>query len=101
MLGRLFGRGPHIRVHVVLKGRIGEGWYDHDEHLRVPEGTTLAGIVELAQRRGLPLRDAINNSPHLRDTLMLNGERCPIETEGNRTLNEGDQLYLLAPIAGG
>ncbi len=38
---------------------------------------------------------------HLRDTLMLNGDRCPVEENRDRVLSDGDQIYLLAPIAGG
>ena len=44
---------------------------------------------------------ALRDSPHLRDTLMLNGERCPLAEQGDRILAEGDQLYLLSPLAGG
>ena len=32
---------------------------------------------------------------------MLNGERCPIRRERRRVLADGDEIYLLAPIAGG
>jgi molybdopterin converting factor small subunit len=32
---------------------------------------------------------------------MLNGERCPLDEGLERPLADGDQLYLLAPIAGG
>jgi molybdopterin converting factor small subunit len=33
--------------------------------------------------------------------MMLNGERCPLSDNRDRTLSDGDELYLLAPIAGG
>ena len=102
-LQRLRGAGAAgtVRVHVLIRGRIGDGWYDVDRAVRVPAGTTLAGLVADGARRGLPLKEAIAGSPHLRDTLMLNGERCPMDAEGDRVLQEGDQLYLLAPLAGG
>ncbi len=32
---------------------------------------------------------------------MWNGERCPLELHGERELLDGDELYLLATIAGG
>jgi molybdopterin converting factor small subunit len=32
---------------------------------------------------------------------MLNGERCPFEANKDRVLAEGDEIYLLAPLAGG
>ena len=94
-------RGDTIRVHVLIKGRIGEAWRDVDEHLRLPAGTTLAKLVEVADNANVPLREALEHSPHLRDTLMLNGERCPIADNGERVLQDGDEIYLLAPLAGG
>ena len=47
------------------------------------------------------MREAIAKSPHLAHTLMLNGERCPVDENLGRELGEGDQVYLLAPLAGG
>jgi molybdopterin converting factor small subunit len=92
---------PEIRVHVVIKGRIGEGWQDVDRHVTLPAGGTLRALLDEAERRGISLRDAIANSPHLRHTLMLNGERCPVDENLDRALSDGDQVYLLAPLAGG
>lgn len=102
-LRRLVGRsaGETIRVRVLLKGRIGEGWYDVNQVLTLPAGATLAALLDAAERRGIRLRDAIAASPHLRDTLMLNGERCAVEENLDRTLADGDEVYLLAPLAGG
>lgn len=94
-------RAPLIRVHVLVRGRIGPGWHDIDRHLDLPAGTTLAELVAHGSRLGLPLEVALRDSPHLRDTLMLNGERCPLAEQGDRILAEGDQLYLLSPLAGG
>ncbi|HLL24421.1 MAG TPA: hypothetical protein VK427_19955, partial [Kofleriaceae bacterium] len=65
------------------------------------KGTTLAKLVESAASAGIPLREALDHSPHLRDTLMLNGERCPVDEHGAREMADGDELYLLAPLAGG
>lgn len=90
-----------IRVHVILKGRIGDGWYDVDEQISVPAGATLATLLDHTERRGIRLRAAIADSPHLRHTLMLNGERCPVEENLARPLADGDEVYLLAPFAGG
>lgn len=94
-------RGDHIRVHILIRGRIGDDWKDVDEHLRVPAGTTLERLVEVADAAGVPLREALANSPHLVDTLMLNGERCPLDANKDRVLADGDEIYLLAPLAGG
>jgi len=96
---RLFGK--KIRVHVLVKGRIGEGWQDVDRTFALPEGATLRALLDAADRDGLALREAIAHSPHLAHTLMLNGERCPVDANLERALSDGDQVYLLAPLAGG
>ncbi|MEM9491180.1 MAG: MoaD/ThiS family protein [Myxococcota bacterium] len=99
----LLGRdsGATVRVHLLVRGRIGEGWYDIDRKLKLPAGTTLGQLIDSGGRRGLPLAEALDRSPHLAHTLMLNGERCPVAEHRDRQLDDGDQIYLLAPIAGG
>ena len=94
-------RGNHIRIHILIRGRIGDAWRDVDEHLRIPAGTTLGKLIEVAEAAGIPLREALDRSPHLTDTMMLNGERCPFTENSERVLAEGDEIYLLAPLAGG
>jgi molybdopterin converting factor small subunit len=95
----LFAR--KIRVHVLVKGRIGDGWQDVDRTFALAEGATLEALLDAAERAGVELRKAIASSPHLAHTLMLNGERCPVHDNLTRTLADGDQVYLLAPLAGG
>jgi molybdopterin converting factor small subunit len=90
-----------VRIHLLIRGRIGDGWVDIDEHLKLPDGTTLGDLVAITDARRIPLRDALDHSPHLAQTLMLNGERTPIDDHGDRILADGDQIYLLAPLAGG
>ena len=94
-------RGETIRVHILIRGRIGDEWRDVDQHLRLPAGTTLGRLVEATDAAGIPLREALDRSPHLVDTMMLNGERCPFVANAERVLVDGDQIYLLAPLAGG
>ena len=93
--------GPRMRVRVLIRGRIGAGWHDVDRTFRLAPGATLGELLPLADRAGVPLASAIAESPHLRDTLMINGERCPLETNRDRPLEDGDEIYLLAPVAGG
>jgi molybdopterin converting factor small subunit len=90
-----------IRVRVILKGRIGEGWFDVDRKFALPAGATLAALIEQADREGLRLTQAIDASPHLRHTLMWNGQRTPVAENLARELRDGDELYLLGPVAGG
>ncbi|MFM8411019.1 MAG: MoaD/ThiS family protein [Alphaproteobacteria bacterium] len=99
--GAASGSANSIRVHVMLKGRAGSGWHDVDEVLSLPAGATLGDLLDAADREGIGLRAAIEESPHLRHTLMLNGERCPVDENLGRTLADGDEVYLLAPLAGG
>jgi molybdopterin converting factor small subunit len=94
-------RGDQIKIHVLVRGRIGDDWKDVDEYVRVPAGTTLARFVDVADEAGIPLSESLANSPHLRDTMMLNGERCPLADNRERVLADGDEIYLLAPLAGG
>lgn len=94
-------RGDQIKIHILIRGRIGEDWKEVDQHLRLPKGTTLERFVEVAETSGIPIREALANSPHLAETLMLNGERCPFEENRKRVLADGDELYMLAPLAGG
>lgn len=100
-LGRRSETAPRVRVHVLIRGRIGDGWYDVDRVLEVAGGTTLGQLIDGAEQRGVPLAEAIARSPHLAHTLMLNGTRCPVAEHRERVLADGDELYLLAPIAGG
>ncbi len=97
------GRGTDapIRVHVLVKGRIGGGWQDIDRTFALPAGATLGGLLDAADRAGVGLRAAIAQSPHLTHTLMVNGERTPVDDNLGRVMADGDQVYLLAPLAGG
>jgi len=94
-------RGGSIKIHILIKGRIGDAWKDIDTFLKLPTGTTLGKLVEVAGASGIPLREALDTSPHLTDTMMLNGERCPFTANADKVLQDGDEIYLLAPIAGG
>jgi molybdopterin converting factor small subunit len=94
-------RGDQLKIHIVIRGRIGDDWKDVDTYLRVPAGTTLGRLVEVADGAAIPLRDALESSPHLTDTMMLNGERCPFLENAEREMKDGDEIYLLAPLAGG
>jgi molybdopterin converting factor small subunit len=93
--------GKKMKVRVLLSGRIGPGWRSHDQTFSLPVGATLSALLDAAERDGIDLRAAIAESPHLRHTLMLNGERCPLDENQTRVLADGDELYLLGPIAGG
>ena len=50
LVKKLLGRGePVVRVHVLIKGRIGEGWQDVDRTLelgRVPWDTANAALYD-------------------------------------------------------
>lgn len=90
-----------IRIKVFMSGRFGEGWQSVDRTFTLPAGATLGALLDESERHGVSLRDAIAQSQHLRQTLMLNGERCPLDENLGRVLADGDQVYLLSPLAGG
>lgn len=94
-------RGDSIRIHILIRGRIGDDWKEVDEHLRLPAGTTLGRLVEATDAADIPLREALDRSPHLVETIMINGERCPFIENAERVLEDGDEIYLLSPLAGG
>lgn len=102
-LGARLRREPSnaIRVRVVIKGRVGAAWLDVDRRLALPAGATLAALIERADRTGIGLSRALEDSPHLRHTLMWNGERAPLDDYRDRPLADGDEVYLLGPLAGG
>ena len=83
-----FGRDPSLKGDQIYNGA-------------VDNGTGVAALLEIADAAKLPLREALDHSPHLTDTMMLNGERCPFGDNIARVLAEGDEIYLLAPLAGG
>jgi len=97
----LVGGGDTIRVHVLIRGRIGEGWHDIDQTVRLEPPATLADLLARGEQVGIPFGEVLDNSPHLRHTLMLNGSRCPVDDNRDRPLQDGDEVYLLAPLAGG
>jgi molybdopterin converting factor small subunit len=90
-----------VKIHILIRGRIGDDWKDIDKQLKLPDGTTLEQLVGIAEAARIPMREALENSPHLAETLMWNGERCPFEDHRARVLEDGDELYMLAPLAGG
>jgi len=99
---RLRGEDPGaIRVRIILRGRIGSGWYDVDRRVAVPAGSTLGDLLDAAEREGIPMRAAIAESPHLAHTLMWNGERCAVDANRERRVEADDEIYLLGPLAGG
>ncbi len=102
-LKKIFGADttPTVKARVLIRGRIGEGWYDVDRTFSLPVGATLGDLIAKAEDEGVRMREAIARSPHLAHTLMLNGERCPVDENLGRALVDGDQVYLLAPLAGG
>jgi hypothetical protein len=57
-IGSWFRREPDgsIRVRVIVKGRIGEGWFDVDHKLALTEGATLATLIERPTARGCASR---------------------------------------------
>lgn len=92
-------RGTSIRIHILMRARIGDDWKDIAEHVRVPAGTTLGKLLDITDAAQLPLREALVHAPHLTETLLLNGQRCPLDANADRVLADRDEISLLAPLA--
>ena len=90
-------RGDSIRVQVVIHGQVSGVAHAIDDHLRLPVGTTLARLAEVARFDTITLAELVAHNPTLADTLLLNGEACAVATHGERVLQDGDELRLLAP----
>ena len=90
---------PQAKAWAVVKANA----YGHGVARAYPglQGADGFALLDIAEARGIPLRGALAASPHLTDTLMLNGERTPIAEHAGHVLRDGDELYLLAPLAGG
>lgn len=83
-----------IKIHVLING-IGDGRRDVDEHVGVPEGTTLGKLVEICDNAVVPLRASLAASPQA-EPLLLNGAPCSVRTNANRVLADGDEVMVLA-----
>ena len=84
-----------IRVHVLIKGRIGEGWYDVDRTIAVPAGTTLA---RAARSRAAPgpaaaRRDRGEPSPATHPDV----ERRPLSRRRARRASAAGRRLALSP----
>lgn len=90
-----------MTVRVLLKGRFGPRWLDVDQTVTLPAGATLHDAVNALQRRGIDVEGALRDSPHLRHSMMWNGERAPLSERGDEVMADGDVLSLLGPLGGG
>jgi hypothetical protein len=81
-----------IKIHVLING-IGDGRRDVDEQVDVPEGTTLAKLVELCDNAVVPLKASLAASPQAQP-LLLNG--APTDPGSSRALADGDEVVVLA-----
>ena len=87
-------------MHVPLKGRIGAGWYDVDRTLRLPPAPPWgrSSSPPSVTGSGSP---AIADSPHLATPSCSTASAAPVDEHPERPLADGDEIYLLAPLAGG
>ena len=60
-----------IKVHVMVRGRIGAHWYDLDESVKVAAGTTLGSGVVMAVDDTIDVRDLV-----LRIAAFFRDESC-------------------------
>ena len=52
-------RGDQIKIHILIRGRIGDDWKDVDENLRMPAGHDAREARRRRRAAGVPLREAL------------------------------------------
>jgi molybdopterin converting factor small subunit len=83
-----------IRVNVRLACIINTQPVNDSFVLELPQGSNLKGLIRSVESR-------IKASVAPSFTILVNGERMNIPEDAKRILNEGDNVSILSPIAGG
>ncbi len=79
-----------LKLHASLMDRLPPGTVGHAIALEVATGTTVGDVLD---RHGLP--------PAVAKLVLVNGHYIAPEHRPTRVLDEGDQLAVWPPVAGG
>ena len=86
-------RGDSIRIHILIKGRIGDTWRDVDEYVRLPKGTTLGRLVEVAGREYMVRgRGYVKSVSDLEKLVLKAGEGTPVQVKDVATVALGPEM---------
>ena len=79
-----------VKLFAMLNRHLPPGGRGNEADLEVPEGTTVAAVME---RLNLP--------PGLRHLVLVNGSYLEPDERGARRLSKDDVLAIWPPVAGG
>ncbi len=74
-----------------------------EQVLEVPEGTSLKGVLSVAANRSGKVREALFNGNDLKEyvVLMRNRKRVMRADADREVLDDGDEVAVFPPVAGG
>ena len=91
-----------MKVHFLLKGYMLGTFLDHEFDLDLPEGTTLKDALHRAGRaRRVDFDRVLEEHEVIRESILVSGRRLDWPACLDHELREGDDVYMLSPLAGG
>lgn len=89
-----------MRVRLSVRGFFGQRFLERELSLELKTGASLADLLAEAARR---TRDRVFSELPLLSgpSLLRNGERVPLPEGLESLLDDGDEVAILAPLAGG
>ena len=91
-----------MKVHFLLKGYMLDTFLDHEFDLDLPEGATLRAALRRAGReRRVDFDRILKEHEVIRESILISGQRMDWPVCLDHVLKEGDDVYMLSPLAGG
>lgn len=91
-----------MKIHFLLKGYMLGTFLDHDFDLNLPEGTTLKQALRRAGReRRVDFDRVLAEHEVIRESILVSGRRLDWPGCLDHVLQDGDDVYMLSPLAGG
>jgi len=91
-----------MKVHFLLKGYMLGTFLDHEFDLDLPDGTTLKEALRRAGRsRKVDFDRVLKEHEVIRESILVSGRRLDWPACLDHVLEEGDDVYMLSPLAGG
>lgn len=103
LFGKKKNAGPPVRVHLKVAGFVGGKMNSAEFDLEAPAGATVKQCLKLADKspalKGKPVAAmlAMPKAP----TVMVNGEGIVVPDDLGRVIEDGDELSIMTPFAGG
>ena len=91
-----------MKVHFLLKGYMLGTFLDHEFDLELPEASTLKEALSRAGRaRKVDFDRVLEEHEVIRESILVSGQRLDWPACLDHVLKEGDDVYMLSPLAGG